>query len=43
MQSDDSFILSWKYMGHMIYLGGLEIQKAMVEAISQVLQPTNVN
>ncbi len=32
-----------EYMGHMIYLGGLEVQKAKVESISQVPQPINVS
>jgi hypothetical protein len=30
-------------LGHTNYLGGLGVQKAKVEAISQVPQPTNVN
>jgi len=32
-----------EYLGHMIYLGGLGVQKAKVEAISLVPQPTNVS
>jgi hypothetical protein len=32
-----------EYLGHTNYLGGLGVQKAEVEAISQVPQPTNVN
>jgi len=32
-----------KYLGHMIYLGGLGVQKAKVEAISKVPQPIDVN
>ncbi len=32
-----------EYLGHIIYLGGLGVQKAKVEVISQVPQPTNVN
>jgi hypothetical protein len=32
-----------EYLGHMIYLGGLGVQKAKVEAISQVLQLIDVN
>ncbi len=32
--SAGSFILRWKYLGHMIYLSGLGVQKAKVEAIS---------
>jgi hypothetical protein len=32
-----------EYLGRMIYPSGLGVQKAKVEAISQVPQPTNVN
>ncbi len=32
-----------EYLGHMIYPGELGVQKAKVESISQVPQPTNVN
>jgi hypothetical protein len=32
-----------EYLGHMIYPNGLGVQKAKVEAISQVPQLTNVN
>jgi hypothetical protein len=32
-----------KYLGHMIYPNGLKVQKAKVEAISQVPQATNVS
>ncbi len=32
-----------EYLGHMINLGGLGVQKAKVEAILHVPQPINVN
>jgi hypothetical protein len=32
-----------KYLGHMIYTSGLGVQKAKVEAISQVSRPIDVN
>jgi len=32
-----------EYLGHMIYLGGLGVQKAKIEAISLVPQATNVS
>jgi len=32
-----------EYLGHMIYLGGFGVQKAKIEAISQVPQPTYIN
>jgi hypothetical protein len=32
-----------EYQGHMIYLGGLGVQKAKVQANAQVPQPTNVS
>jgi hypothetical protein len=32
-----------EYLGHMIYPNGLGIQKAKIEAISQVPQPIDVN
>jgi hypothetical protein len=37
------FHTQMEYLGHMIYLGGLGVQKVKVEAISWVPQPTNVN
>jgi hypothetical protein len=33
----------WNLLGHMIHLGGLGVQKAKVEAISHVSQPTYVS
>jgi hypothetical protein len=35
------FHIQVEYVGHMIYLGGLGVQKVKIEAISQVLQLTN--
>jgi hypothetical protein len=35
------FHIPVEYVGHMIYLGELGLQKAKIEAISQVPQPTN--
>jgi hypothetical protein len=32
-----------EYLSHMIYPSGLKVQKATVEAISQVLQSLHVN
>jgi hypothetical protein len=31
------------YLGYVIYLGGLGVQQAKVEAIAHILRPTNVN
>jgi hypothetical protein len=31
------------YLGHMIYLGGLGVQKAKVDVIAKVPKPTNLN
>jgi hypothetical protein len=32
-----------KYLGHVIYLGGLGVQQAKVEAITRILRPTDVS
>jgi hypothetical protein len=37
------FHIQVEFLGHMIYPRGLGVQKAKVEAISQVVQPSNVN
>jgi len=34
---------SVEYLGHVIYLGGLGVQHAKVEAIARILRPTDVN
>ncbi len=34
---------SVEYLGHVIYLGGLGVQQAKVEAIARILRPTDVS
>ncbi len=34
---------SVEYLGHVIYLGGLGVQQAKVEAIARISCPTNVS
>jgi hypothetical protein len=37
------FFESVKYLGHVIYLGGLGVQQAKVEAIARIPRPMNVS